>query len=234
MEGLRAITGSRARAGILAELLAESSGPRSTSALARAAGVRPFAVRRELASLIEAGVIRRSAHEVRVGSPLHEADPSYPGFLELQRLVRITCGVAGLVRRAIQPLDVDQLAWIHGPYAEGRTVSRRLSVAVITRRRRQVAERLREVQRDIGWAIIAEVATIAEWVLRLERREMRARAIRRRARMWLLGSEEILRQRERSEILRRETWKHALENWRDEYEWDEDFDPSDPFPGRLV
>lgn len=63
---------------------------------------------------------------------------------------------------------------------------------------------------------------------------MRARAIRRRARMWLLGSEEILRQRERSEILRRETWKHALENWRDEYEWDEDFDPSDPFPGRLV
>lgn len=228
---LRSITGSRARAGIIAELFKEDAGGRSVSALAEAAGVRRTAAVREARRLVAAHVLRPMPLVSRVQGPLYEPDPSFAGHLELRRLVFVTVGLAGAIRRRLLPLDPHQLSWIHGPYAEGRLFRRQIRLAVITQRRREMSEVLTGLGRQIGYELVIDVATLAEWVTRLQKREMRARAIRRAARMWLVGDEELLRQSERAEMSSRATWKAALANWREELSDDWDDDRFDPFAG---
>ncbi len=162
--------------------------------------------------------------------PLFEADPSFPGHLELRRFVLVTVGDAGRIRRAIAPVDPDQLAWIHGPYAEATSFVRAIRVAAITREPRAVRDQLASVI-DLHRPVAVDAMTIKEWSVRLTQREMRILAVRRATRLWLIGNDDLLRRRERRELEWRETWKQALANWKDEVEWDEDYDPFAPVRG---
>lgn len=228
---LRWITGSRARAGVLAALFREDPPRRSISELAAAASVQRSAAEREVRRLVAAGVIRPDPRSTRRQGPLYEADPEFSGRLELRRLVAVSAGVAGEIRRAILPLDPDQLAWIHGPYAEAPSCLLPIRVCAITREPHQVRDRLRAFAHEAQRRLVVDAMTLPEWTRRLERREMRVLAIRRAQRLWLLGHGERLRQREHGETSAHQTWKEAIRNWRGEYEWDEDYDPYAPVSG---
>lgn len=140
-------------------------------------------------------------------------------------------GMGARIREASMAVDPKALLWIHGPYAEIPSTLAAIRVAAIAREPRALRERLREFSAAPGMEqrrFILDVMSIAEWVTRLQKREMRLVAIRRAQRLWLMGDGEALRRSERSEMTSRETLQHAIKNWREELsdEWDEDFDPA--------
>jgi len=223
---LRSITGSRARAAILAELLGDDARPHSVSELARLAGVQRSAALKEVRHLVRIGLLRPALPDRRQG-PLFEA-AVFPGHLDLRRFVVVAHGHAGRIRAAVEPLDPRQLVWIHGHYAEARTVRRQIRIAALTADPRRTRERVAALASELGMELAVDAMTSAEWARRLERREMRVLAIRRATRLWLIGSDELLRALERSEAQDHATWKKVLANWREEAEWDEDWDPFAP------
>lgn len=224
MRELLTITGSRARAGIVAELLRESGGARTAAELTRAAGVKGFGVRRELKRLMDAGLIRKLDRDS--GRTHYQVDPSFAGLPELRRFVRITAGVAGGIRLALLDIDDDQLAWAFGRYAISSYNTFEIDLVVLTRQKRKVVKSLSSLR--TGHRIRPLVMSVAEWVNRLEKKELRARAIRRSYRLWILGDDERLTQEEQRYISSRATLQHALANWREELsdEWDDDWDPA--------
>lgn len=224
MQELLTITGSRARAGILTALLREGDGARTAAELTRAAGVKGFGVRREIRRLLDAGLIRKAPiHTSRVH---YQVDPSFTGLPELRRFVRITAGTAGRIRRALLEIDDDQLAWAYGRYAVSSFDSFVIDLVVLTRQKRKVVKSLASL--TTGHQIRPLVVSVAEWVNRLEKKELRTRAIRRSYRLWILGDDEQLVREEQRYISSRKTLQHAIANWREELsdEWDDDWDPS--------
>lgn len=224
LKELEAITGSLARAAVLEELIVAER-PRSATDVTRGRRVQLTGVRREIERLVAAGLVRRSTWNMPDHSHMFEIDPAHPGYPDLRRAVLVMAGPASLIRGALLPIDPTELAWIHGPYAEGPVVLPRMRVAVITARGREIRQALARVMPQTGHRLVTDVMSISEWITRLQRREMRIRAIRRATRMWLIGSDTLLRRAERHETEDRATWKAAIENWRDEYDWDEDYDP---------
>jgi hypothetical protein len=224
LKELEAITGSLARAAVLEELVVAER-PRSATDVTRGRRVQLTGVRRELERLVAAGLVRRSTSKRRDHSHLFEMETAYPGFPDLRRAVLVIAGPASVIRGALLSIDQRQLSWIHGPYAEGPASLWQIRVVVITSRGRQVREALARLMHQLEPRMATDVMSISEWVTRLQTREMRIRAIRRAIRMWLIGSDVLLRRAERREIETRALWKAAMQNWRDEYEWDEDYDP---------
>jgi DNA-binding transcriptional ArsR family regulator len=221
-----AITGSRSRAAILALLFGDHAVPMSLMELARAAGVRHSAVRRELSALLAAGVIRTwGAGGPR---PNYVADRAFPAAVELSRVVCLLSGTAARLREAAAAVDVRALVWIHGPYAELPAANAKLRIAAISWQRRALRSALESAAAtDPRRPPVVDVLSIAEWVTRSQRRDMRLLAIRRAQRLWILGDGAQLRLHERGELTSRETFKRAIANWREELsdEWDDDYDP---------
>lgn len=183
------------------------------------------AAEREVRRLVAAGVVRRRHHETRVQGPLYEADPGYPGHLELRRFVLLAVGDAGRIRRALAPPAPTELAWIHGRYAEAVWSIGPIRLVVITPDVQGTREALGPLGRELRYALDAEVMSFAEWMARLQKREMRVLGIRRATRLWLIGNDEALREREHLEARARAARKEAIDLWREEAAWDDDFDP---------
>lgn len=198
--------------------------------LARAAGISHSAVHSEVSALLTAGVIRR--RHAGDSRPMYEADPSFPGAVELRRVVCLLAGTAARLTEAAAAVDARSLVWIHGPYAELPSVNTHLRIAAISQERRTLRHALESAALHPRRRPSVDVMSIAEWVMRLQRRDMRLLAIRRAQRLWILGDGEELRRRERGEIASRETLKRAIANWREELsdDWDEDYDPFAPGP----
>lgn len=219
------ITGSRVRAAVLGELLGDEPHPRSIAELAKVAGVQRSAVFREVRRLVAAGLIEAAVPHRKQG-PLYQA-AAFPGHLDLRRFVVLSHGHAARVRAALVPLDAQQLAWIHGTYARSRPTARQIGVVSICGDPRAARDRLAALSDEIGFRIVVDAMRIAEWVTRLQKREMRVLALRRAQRLWVIGDDDLLRRRERDESDARAALKHAIANWREELsdEWDEDYDP---------
>ncbi len=85
--------------------------------IARLTRTQPGTLRRELASLTEAGVLERR----KVGNQVHyKANPAYPIYEELRDILRKTSGVADVLREALAPLaDRISVAFIYGSVARG-------------------------------------------------------------------------------------------------------------------
>lgn len=214
------MTGSRARAAILTFLVSDGRGAGSVTEIAAKAGLARYAVERELGHLIEGGLIRK----VDIGPTAHalyQAVRSFPGFLELWRFVVLTSGKAARIREALAA-DGHQLAWIYGPYIEG-AYTRKIPIVVITRAPKASARALQAL-RGSGFVVDATVMTIAQWSLRLERRDLTVLRLRKAQRLWLIGDSATLRKQEKFERETRRTWKTVLENWREEFLWDDDLD----------
>lgn len=215
------MTGSRARAAILTFLVSDGNGAGSVSEIAARAGLARYAVERELRYLIDGGLIRKidmsgSAHA------RYQVLRTFPGFIELWRFVVLTSGKAARIREAVAADDGRQLAWIYGPYIEG-AYTRKIPVVVITRAPKASARALQAL-RGSGFGVDATVMTFAQWALRLERRDLTVLRLRKAQRLWLIGDSATLRKEEKFELESRRTWKTVIENWREEFLWDDDLD----------
>jgi predicted nucleotidyltransferase len=85
--------------------------------LIRMLGAGTGAVQRELATLVEAGIVTRT---VEGRQTYFQANPDSPVFAELRALIRKTFGVVEILRNALQPLTGSiRLAFIYGSVATG-------------------------------------------------------------------------------------------------------------------
>ena len=111
-----ALFGKTKRA-ILAALYAHPDRAFYLRELARAAGTTPSSIQRELASLVEAGIVERSE---RGNLVYFQANAASPVFEELKGIVTKTFGVADVLREALRPFEerVD-FAFIYGSVARG-------------------------------------------------------------------------------------------------------------------
>lgn len=83
----------------------------------RMTGVAPGAGQRELRSLSNAGIIKRSIQGNQV---YYQANPSCPIFPELRSLIIKTAGIGDVLRSSLSPLaDRIRLAVIYGSMARG-------------------------------------------------------------------------------------------------------------------
>jgi DNA-binding Lrp family transcriptional regulator len=232
MRSLQWITGSVARALIIAHVVDAEGSPHSVARLSEVLGVPRTGVVREMRRLVAAGVLREAPFEGKRSAALYELDARQPGLVELRRFVQLNLGAAGQIRDAVHECSPRSLAWIYGAYAEGRLFSRSIRVVVLTHDRRSVTAKLASIgERMAPTEIVVDAMSLKEWTYRLQRREFRALRLRRTQRMWLLGSDEELRRAEAGEIRAKETLKKLMANWREELsdDWDDSWDPFHPF-----
>lgn len=107
----------KARRSVLGVLFGQPEQAFYVRELARAAGLAPGAIRRELARLTQAGIILRSQR----GNQVHyRANPDCPIYGELVGLINKTIGVAGVLRAALTPLASQiEVAFLYGSAARG-------------------------------------------------------------------------------------------------------------------
>jgi len=111
-----ALFGKTKRA-ILALLYAHPDQALYLRQLARAAGTKPSSIQRELASLVEAGIVDRSE---RGNLVYFQASAASPVFEELKGIVIKTFGIADVLRDVLRPFeDRIDFAFIYGSVARG-------------------------------------------------------------------------------------------------------------------
>jgi predicted nucleotidyltransferase len=108
---------------VLALLLLHPDESFHTRELARITNTQPGTLRRELAQLVEAGVLSRE----KLGNLVrYKADPACPIYDELRGIFKKTAGVADVLRKALAPLSSKiSVAFVYGSIASG--VERRTS-----------------------------------------------------------------------------------------------------------
>ena len=107
----------KAKRAILSRLLGEPDRRFYVRELARAAGLTPSTLTRDLSALSRAGVIIRAQEGRHV---YYQADSSSPVFSELRGLVTKTFGIADVLRKTLKPVgDRVQVAAIYGSVAKG-------------------------------------------------------------------------------------------------------------------
>jgi len=109
----------KARQAVLALLYSRPDEAFYVREVTRAAGAGQGAVQRELARLLDAGIITRITRGRQV---YYQANRACPIFSELRGLVLKTAGLADVLRSALQPLaDTIDLALVYGSQATGET-----------------------------------------------------------------------------------------------------------------
>ena len=115
--GLLAILLPRARRAILAELFTRPDDRLHLRELERRTGLNAKGLMRELHTLTEAGILTAQRSGNRV---YYRANPDCPIYSELRALVQKTADLAGVLKRALEPLaDRIALAYIYGSHATG-------------------------------------------------------------------------------------------------------------------
>jgi DNA-binding transcriptional ArsR family regulator len=111
----------RTRQAVLAATLLRPDHWWYLSDLARHLGVRPSSLQRELATLIEAGIL----HQQRDGNRMYfHPNPDCPFLLELQGLMVKTVGLLEVLREVLEPLT-DRIDWafVYGSMARSAELS---------------------------------------------------------------------------------------------------------------
>jgi DNA-binding transcriptional ArsR family regulator len=110
------------RTAILGTLLLRPDESQHVRELARATGVSPGTLHRELTALASLGILRRNAVGRQV---FYAADRDCPVFEELAGLLRKTAGLVDVLRKALQPhVDRIRVAFVYGSMAAGKETSR--------------------------------------------------------------------------------------------------------------
>ncbi len=111
----------KVRREILAATLAGPERTWTLSELARHLKLRPSSLQRELASLVEAGILRRMENERNI---LYEADPSCPIRSDLRGLLVKTAGLVDVVRESFKRFQKKiKIAFVFGSIASDTAVS---------------------------------------------------------------------------------------------------------------
>ncbi|MET0542234.1 MAG: helix-turn-helix domain-containing protein [Variovorax sp.] len=117
MTGVAEYLMGQARSRVLAELFLHPERALHVRELARATGVSPGSLHRELRGLSETGLLLRD----EIGRQVHyRANAQSPVFAELAGLLRKTIGIADVLRDALSTLrESVQLAFVYGSVAAG-------------------------------------------------------------------------------------------------------------------
>lgn len=114
---LLAVLLPRARRAILTELFARPSERLHLRELERRTGLNAKGLMRELHTLTEAGILTAQRSGNRV---YYRANPDCPIYSELHALVQKSADIAGVLKRALEPLaERIALAYIYGSHATG-------------------------------------------------------------------------------------------------------------------
>lgn len=118
---LASVLFSNARRSVLGVLFSQPDQAFYLRELARAAGLAPGAIQRELARLTQAGIILRSPR----GNQVHyRANPGCPIYGELVGLISKTIGLADVLREALTQLAPQiKAAFVYGSAARGELKS---------------------------------------------------------------------------------------------------------------
>lgn len=160
--------------------------------LAQHLHVRPSSLQRELASLTEAGILRREPDGNRV---YYQAEPSFPLLPELQSLFVKTVGLTDKVRATLLPfLDEAEFAFIYGSVARGERVSQSdVDVMIIgSVRLTDLALPLRELEHALQVPVNVTLYTRDEWIEKLRRGHHFLLTVMRGPKIFLKGTEHEL------------------------------------------
>jgi DNA-binding transcriptional ArsR family regulator len=111
----------RTRQAILAATLLHPDCWRYLSDLARRLGVRPSSLQRELAALVEAGILRQRRDGNRI---YFQPNPDCPFLAELQGLMLKTVGLVDVLREALEPF-ANRIDWafVYGSIARSEELA---------------------------------------------------------------------------------------------------------------
>jgi DNA-binding transcriptional ArsR family regulator len=136
--------------------------------LARALGLRPSSIQRELKVLFEAGILLRRQDGNRI---YLKADLACPIFHEIQTMLIKTVGLVDLLKEALEPFRPKiRLAFIYGSIAssEERSTSDVDLMILGSTRLAELAPALRDVERRIDRSVNATLYAEAEFVRKLK------------------------------------------------------------------
>lgn len=222
-DALYSLTGSQARADFLGALFTQRSRLWSPPELGRVTGHPHQTAYLELQRLADAGLVRVTVVE---GRRQYEPETEDPVARELARFLMQTRGAIPAVRAAVESLPLRTLAWLSAdePYMDRARSPGRVLVALTSVPKRIVHQRLAA---SVPNGVEVHPISMAEWVTRLQRRELFARRARRGAKIWVVGSPGQLIRWEQAHLASRTTLRNALDKWREELsdEWDGDWDP---------
>jgi predicted nucleotidyltransferase len=179
----------RTRQAILATTLLAPDRVWYLSLLARHLHVQPSSLQRELAGLVDAGLLRRHVDGNRV---YYGADPTSPLLLGLQILLAKTIGLADVVRDALQPF-APRIRWafLYGSIARGEELaSSDVDLLIVGDvRLSELAPRLRIAEQTLSRPVNATLYTPAEFATKRRARHHFLASVLRSPIFPLLGSE---------------------------------------------
>ena len=158
----------KTRLAILSLLLPEPTRSLHLREIIRLVGAGQGGVQRELAKLVEAGILTKS-HKANLTR--YEANPACSVLAELRGLVEKTAGIAGALRTALLPLeDSIEHAFLYGSIARGeeRGTSDIDLMVIGDAPFLDVVSAISPLQERLGREINPTVFTQAEWCQRME------------------------------------------------------------------
>lgn len=160
--------------------------------LSRRLKTRPSSLQRELASLVQAGILRLSRDGNR---SYYSANRTCPIFPDLRGLMAKTCGFADVLRKALAPLsDEVRLAFVYGPVAAGEDdIGAGVDlIAVTDLLLAEVARALRPAEAQTGRPIHPTVFSEDEYRSRTSRGHHLLTSVLRQPKLMILGTEDDL------------------------------------------
>lgn len=181
----------KARSEILRLLFGDPDQELHVRDLARQAGLTPAAIQRELARLVDAGLLisRRDGNRLYV-----HADRTHPIYPELRGLVTKTSGVAAAIRQALDPVEGIEWAFLFGSTAAGTdTPSSDIDLLAIgSAGLRAISPILRPLANTLGREINPHCLTPAEWLEKWKRGDVFVSRLHSEPKLWLKGTPDAL------------------------------------------
>jgi predicted nucleotidyltransferase len=182
----------KTRQQVLGALLLDPARSWYASDLARRLRVRPSTLQRELAGLVQAGVLLRRKDGNRV---YYQADVESPLFPELRSLFLKTAGLADVVQQALKPLSgrID-VAFIYGSMARGqeRSASDVDLMVIGTVGLSELSPALRKAEQRIGRPVNPSVFAADEVAKKLAAGHHFLSSVLSSERIFVVGSESAL------------------------------------------
>jgi predicted nucleotidyltransferase len=162
--------------------------------VARETGAGLGAVQRELARLVNAGLVLRVPQGQQV---YFSANHQAPVFDDLRNLLVKTAGIADVIRRALRGLhrqELIDLAFIYGSVASGsQRPGSDIDIVLVGRTTlTELLPRLRRLQRQLGREINPTIYTPEELKSRYSHGKHFVRRVMERPKIMLLGTEDDL------------------------------------------
>jgi predicted nucleotidyltransferase len=181
----------KARADILRQLFENPSKELHLRDLARAAGLAPASLQRELGKLAEIELIipRRDGNRL-----YFRANSDHPLYPELHGIVIKTTGIAYGLGQALKPFEGIEAAFIFGSTASGESVSRSdVDLLVLgSIGLRKLSPALRGLAEKFGREINPVCLTSAEWLTKKSTGDVFVSRLIAEPKLWLKGGPDAL------------------------------------------